>query len=136
MVDALTIDFSRIALQCAGVENSLLISLLVASFVALAIVAVAASVTWVVHQRYIAAPTAPKEDPSSAGTPLVQEAMARIAALEVLVQGLPSLWEEERERARKHSERAQAAERSAQKLRDEQDDGLGEGSSGDIHPRS
>lgn len=46
----------------------------------------------------------------------------RVAALEVKVDGLPSLWEEERERARKHSERAQAAERSARKLREESDE--------------
>lgn len=58
---------------------------------------------------------APQQGPTS----YLEEVAARVAALEVIVQGLPSLWEEERERARKHSERAQAAERAASRLRED-----------------
>jgi len=37
----------------------------------------------------------------------------RVAELEVLVRGLPSLWEEERQRAKKHADAAKTAQRDA-----------------------
>ncbi len=43
----------------------------------------------------------------------------RVAEMEVLVRGLPSLWEEERNRAKKHADAAKQAQRDAQKKLDE-----------------
>jgi len=43
----------------------------------------------------------------------------RVAELEVIVRGLPSLWEEERERAKKHSNSAKAANRDAERKLEE-----------------
>lgn len=43
----------------------------------------------------------------------------RVAELEVIVRGLPSLWEEERERAKKHANAAKTANREAAKKLEE-----------------
>jgi len=43
---------------------------------------------------------------------------SRVAELEVIVRGLPSLWEEERERSKKHADRAAQAYRSAEQVLD------------------
>jgi len=44
------------------------------------------------------------------------ELAAEVAALKLAVAGLPSLWQEERERAVQHANRARAAENRTQKL--------------------
>lgn len=56
---------------------------------------------------------APSQDPP--GT-LLSELAARVAALEVVVDGLPSLWEEQVRRASNHSKRALDAERRAAEI--------------------
>ena len=53
----------------------------------------------------------PKKAPSSDQEPYLQTLAAKVAALEIKLEGLPSLWEEERERAKKHGDRAQQAVR-------------------------
>jgi len=58
--------------------------------------------------------------PSKKGAKGPQEAYlevlsGRVASLEVGVAALPSLWEEERERAKKHADRAMQAERDLEK---------------------
>jgi len=72
----------------------------------------------------------PKKAPSGPESPYLQEQAAKVAALETVVKGLPSLWEEERERARQHADRAATAYRSAEKLLaavDDADEGEDEG---------
>ena len=54
---------------------------------------------------------APKKVPSTDQEPYLQTLAAKVAALEIKMEGLPSLWEEERERAKKHGDRAQQAVR-------------------------
>jgi hypothetical protein len=54
--------------------------------------------------------TEPVQDPRGA---FLEELAARIAALEVVVDGLPSLWDEQVKRAANHSKRALEAERRA-----------------------
>ena len=56
--------------------------------------------------------TTPNREP----TGYLQELAARLAAMEVLVAGLPSLWEEERERTLKFANRAYASEKRAREL--------------------
>ena len=48
--------------------------------------------------------------PASTGQAGLEE---RVAGLEVTVRGLPSLWEEERQRAKKHADAAKTANRDA-----------------------
>jgi len=56
-------------------------------------------------------------------TGYLQELAARLGHLEVLVNGLPSLWEEERERTLKFANRAYASEkRTRELLADDEDD--------------
>ena len=62
-----------------------------------------------------AAQSAPKHHE----TGYLEELAARIAAVELVVKGLPSLWEEERERMLQHANRAQTAERRVTKLLEE-----------------
>ncbi len=60
----------------------------------------------------------------------LEELSARVAAVEVKVNALPSLWEEERERSKKQADRASQAVRDleARLIRDEGDpDDEGEG---------
>ena len=57
------------------------------------------------------------QDPTSGPDVAYLEVIAaRVAELEVIVRGLPSLWEEERERAKKHADRAAQAYRSAEQV--------------------
>jgi len=49
-------------------------------------------------------------------TGYLQEIAAKVAALQVKVDGLPSLWEEERERATKFANRAYASEKRTREL--------------------
>ncbi len=55
----------------------------------------------------------PTNDPESG---YLEVLGTRLAELEVQMKGLPSLWEEERERARKHADRAAAAYRGAEEV--------------------
>jgi len=59
------------------------------------------------------APTEPVSDPRTA---LLEAFGVRLGALESVVKGLPSLWEEERDRAKKHADRASAAYRGAEQI--------------------
>jgi len=52
-----------------------------------------------------------KRGSKKAPTPYLEELAGRIASIEVAVAGLPSLWQEERERAKKFNDRALEAER-------------------------
>jgi len=70
------------------------------------------AVLFVVLRRFERVEEAPRSDK----TPYLQEIAVRLADLEVTVKGLPSLWEEERERAKQHADRAQTAYRSAEKI--------------------
>lgn len=54
--------------------------------------------------------------PDVASTGYLEELAARIASLELTVSGLPTLWEEERDRALKHANRAYASEKRAREL--------------------
>ena len=65
-------------------------------------------VVWAISSRRTAAGKAPE-------SPLE----ARVAALEIKVAGLPSLWESERKRVEQHAERARKAEKSARRIREE-----------------
>lgn len=49
-------------------------------------------------------------------TGYLQELAARITAVELMVKGLPSLWEEERERTLKFANRAYASEKRTREL--------------------
>jgi len=53
----------------------------------------------------------PKKAPRTPQETVLEGFGARLAAVEVTVQSLPSLWAEERERAKKHGDRAQQAVR-------------------------
>lgn len=66
--------------------------------------------------------------PNDAIPALYVELAGKVAAIEVVVAGLPSLWDEERQRAKKHSDRALQAERRAAALleTDTEDFGLEE----------
>jgi len=55
--------------------------------------------------------TKPKRGANKAPTAYLEELSGRIASIEVTVAGLPSLWEEERARAKKFNDRALQAER-------------------------
>jgi len=57
-------------------------------------------------------PEAPDREP----TGYLQELAAKLAALEVIVHGLPSLWEEERDRTLKFANRAYASEKRTREL--------------------
>lgn len=63
-----------------------------------------------------------------AESPFLVELAAKVAALEVQVSGLPSLWESERKRAESEHAKARAARSYAEKLRAEVD---GEGEDDD-----
>jgi len=54
---------------------------------------------------------APKKTPSGQLEPYLQTLAAKVAALEVKMEGMPSLWEEERERTKKQADRSQQAVR-------------------------
>jgi len=55
-------------------------------------------------------------------TGYLEELAARLAAVELVVQGLPSLWEEERQRMLQYANRAGAAENRTRKLLAEGED--------------
>jgi len=59
------------------------------------------------------------EEPAKSQVTAYMEVLAsRVAELEVKMVGMPSLWEEERDRAKKHADRAAAAYRSAEQVLD------------------
>lgn len=62
---------------------------------------------------------APAQDATGA---FLETLAARVAALEVTVDGLPSLWEEERQRAVKAQKRAEEAARSLARKREDDED--------------
>jgi len=67
-------------------------------------------------------------------TAYIEILASRIAELEVKMVGMPSLWEEERERSRKHADRAAAAYRSAEQVLDIiKGDGPEDGEDPDLH---
>ena len=77
-----------------------------------------------------------KKAPAGEQEPYLVTLASRIAALEVKVEDLPGLWSDERERMRRHADRAQQAERDAEKRAAkelEEDDEL-EGEEGGILP--
>ena len=53
----------------------------------------------------------PKKVTSGVQGAYLETLSAKVAALEIKLEGLPALWEEERERAKKHGDRAQQAVR-------------------------
>jgi len=57
-----------------------------------------------------------ERDPNDGLMATLQDFGIRLATVETLAKGLPSLWEEERERARKHADRAAAAYRGAEEV--------------------
>jgi len=67
--------------------------------------------------RYYPTPKVAIEQPvNGPQSSYLEEIVARLADLEVQMKGLPSLWEEERDRAKKHADRAAAAYRSAEEV--------------------
>jgi len=58
----------------------------------------------------------PQTEPDWEPSEYLQQLSAKLAALEIMVHGLPSLWEEERERTLKHANRAYASEKRAREL--------------------
>jgi hypothetical protein len=100
-----------------------LIAALTASFV-VSIVAVRAFPRPLDDPEPVQPPT-----PDLAPTPQLVELMGKVAALEVTVAGLPSLWEEERKRAKRSYAAARAAESklARQREEDEEDDDDEEG---------
>lgn len=77
-----------------------------------------------------------KKAPEAEAQPYLTTLAARIAALEVKVEDLPGLWADERERMRRHADRAQQAERDLEKrLAKESDEGeADEGDEDDVLP--
>jgi len=89
--------------------GTVLVSIAATISALLATAGVAASIFWLLRRRL----PAPERVTIGDRPSFLDELGARLATLETTVKGLPSLWEEERERARKHADRAAAAYRSA-----------------------
>jgi len=89
------------------------VATLIAAFL---VVATAGFVAFfVIHQKKQLT-NKPDGDANTPRTPYLEELSSKLAALETTVKGLPSLWEEERERAKKHADRASAAYRGAESI--------------------
>jgi len=96
------------------------------------VLSTAGFVAFIVYTRTQPRIEAAKQDANTSQTPYLSELASKLAALEVKVEGLPSLWEEERDRAKKHADRAQAAYRGAESILAAVDGG--EDDEGEDHP--
>jgi len=91
--------------------TSLWVTLAAATTAFLVFLVVAASVVWGIRTYGEAFLTPSKKPARSPKETLLEALAARVAGLEVKVEALPSLWAEERERAKKHADRAGQAVR-------------------------
>lgn len=94
------------------------ILLLAAGLSTMAVIATSVVVAVIVYLRRIPEPSSAPAEPQQ--QPWQVEFMARVAALEVTVQGLPSLWEDERKRAERAFASARAARSKLDREREEQ----------------
>jgi len=90
------------------------VSVLVAFLVLLG----AGGVTFVVFRELKRGQEPREELPKSQKDEYLSLLAARVGEVEVICKGLPSLWAEERERAKQHADRAQTAYRGAEKILD------------------
>lgn len=98
-------------------------TVVVTAMATLAVCICIAGVAFVVATRDAATETEPERPANDAREALLEVFGARLADVETQVKGLPSLWEDERERARKHADRAAAAYRGAEEILDSLTDG-------------